>query len=223
MAYADIAYAISTATGEPPTKPSGLVAKIHQALQPSLNEIFFATRLILVEGLEDVAYITAYLNLLGKWDEYRRIGCHLVPVNGKREILRPLVIAKHMHIPTFLVFDSDSDEQDDQRRAQHEKDNKALLALIGKGDENPLPTASLWGTGFCIWHSNIGAIVRDDIGAADWQAYQAEADRQYGHAGNLRKNTLHIGTTLAQAWANGKRSVNLERLCVAILNPASNL
>ncbi len=90
MAYADIAQAISTATGKSPTKPSGILAKIHQALQPSLNEIFFATRLVLVEGLEDVGYIAAYLNLLGKWDEYRRIGCHVVPVNGKSEILRPL-------------------------------------------------------------------------------------------------------------------------------------
>src|SRR3990172_226026 len=99
--------------------------------------MFFTTRLVLVEGLEDVAYIAAYLNLLGKWDEYRRIGCHVVPVNGNRELLRPLVIAKHMHIPTFLVFDSDSDEQNPERRSQHEKDNKALLALVDKAGENP--------------------------------------------------------------------------------------
>jgi hypothetical protein len=54
-----------------------------------------------------------------------------------------------------------------------------------------MPTASFWGTGFVMWHSNIGAIVSEEIGAADWQAFQAEADKQYGHAGNLRK-TLSI-------------------------------
>lgn len=223
MAYTDIAQAISAATGEVPTKPSGVLAKINQALQPSLNEMFFATRLVLVEGLEDVAYIAAYLNLLGKWDEYRRIGCHVVPANGKRELLQPLVIAKHMRIPTFIVFDSDSDEQNHDRRLQHEKDNKALLALVGKAGENPMPTTDLWGTGFVMWHSNIGVVVREEIGAADWQAYQAEADRQYGHAGNLRKNTLHIGGSLAQAWAAGKRSPSLESLCREILNPASSV
>lgn len=223
MAYTDIAQAISAATGEVPTKPSGVLAKINQALQPSLNEMFFATRLVLVEGLEDVAYIAAYLNLLGKWDEYRRIGCHVVPANGKRELLQPLVIAKHMRIPTFIVFDSDSDEQNHDRRLQHEKDNKALLALVGKAGENPMPTMDLWGTGFVMWHSNIGVVVREEIGAADWQAYQAEADRQYGHAGNLRKNTLHIGGSLAQAWAAGKRSPSLESLCREILNPASSV
>ena len=86
-----------------------------------------------------------------------------------------------------------------------------------------MPVASLWGTGFVMWHSNIGVVVRDDIGAAEWQAYQAEADRQYGQAGKLKKNTLHIGASLAQAWADGKRSPNLERLCGEILNPASSV
>jgi predicted ATP-dependent endonuclease of OLD family len=223
MAYTDIAQAISAATGEQPTKPSGVLAQIHQALQQPLSEMFFTTRLVLVEGLEDVAYVTAYLSLLGHWDEYRRRGCHIVPVNRKSELLQPLVIAKYMHIPTFIVFDSDSDEQNQGWRAKHEKDNKALLALVGKAGENPMPTASLWGTGFVMWHSNIGAIVSEEIGAADWQAFQAEADKQYGHAGNLRKNTLHIASSLAQAWASGKRSPSLERLCGEILNPTSSV
>ncbi len=223
MTYSDISQAISAATGAVPPKPSGVLAKINQALQPSLNEMFFATHLVLVEGLEDVAFIAAYLNLLGKWDEYRRIGSHIVPVNGKRELLQPLVIAKHMRIPTFLVFDSDSDEQDPNRRLQHEKDNKGLLALVGKAGENPMPTASLWGAGFVMWHLNIGEILRQEVGTADWQRYQNEADKQYGHAGNLRKNTLHIGFSLAQAWGEGKRSPSLERLCGEILNPTSRV
>jgi len=222
-AYVDIAAGIAAATGELPITPSAVQAKINQSLQPSLNEMFFATRLILVEGLEDVAYITAYLNLLGKWDEYRRIGYHIVPVGGKSELLRPLIIAKHMRIPTFVVFDSDSEEQNRVYREKHEKDNKALLALLGKAGEDPMPKASHWGTGFVMWHSEIGDIVRDEIGAADWQTFEAEADKQYGHAGNLKKNTLHIGASLAHAWAAGKKSASLERLCSEILNLTSSV
>jgi hypothetical protein len=223
MDYTDIANAISAATGDQLIKPSGVLAKINQALQPSLNEMFFTTRLALVEGLEDVAYITSYLNLLGKWDEYRRVGCHVVPVNGKSEMLKPLVIAKHMRIPTFIIFDSDKDKQNQDRRLKHEKDNKALLALIGKTGENPMPTNSLWGKGFVMWHSNIGAIVSQEIGTTEWSSYQTEADRQYGHAGNLRKNSLHIGASLALAWNAGKRSSSLERVCNEILDLASSI
>ena len=87
----------------------GNLAKIHQVLQPNLNEIFFTSRLILVEGLEDVAYIATCLQLMNQWDEYRRLGCHMVPANGKSEMPRPLVIAQCLQVPVFAVFDADGD------------------------------------------------------------------------------------------------------------------
>lgn len=151
-------------------------------------------------------------------------GCHVVPANGKSEMLQPLVIAKHMHIPTYVVFDSDADKPDrNGSRAKHEKDNKALLTLLGKPDENSMPAATLWGDGFVIWRSDIGAVVRDDIGAGDWAVAQAEADKQYGHVGDLRKNALHIGVALAHIWNAGKRSPHLERLCSAILDSVQSV
>lgn len=220
MSYSDIAAAIAIATGDAPKKPEGVLAKIHQALQPSLNEMFFSTRLILVEGLEDIGYLSAWLHLMNKWDEYRRGGCHIVPVNAKSELIQPLVIAKRLGIPTYVVFDSDADKPDKSgSRAKHEKDNKALLSLFGKAGENPMPVATLWGSGFVMWHSDIGSIVKSEIGEADWTTYSAEADKQYGHAGGLQKNILHIAATLEQAWEAGKRSACLERVCTEILDP----
>ena len=193
MTYMDIAQAIATATGEEPTQPTGVLAKIHQALQPQLNEMFFTSRLILVEGQEDVAYITTYFNLLDKWDEYRRTGCHLVPVNGKSELLRPLVIARHLGIPTFTIFDADADKPDNNgSHARHKKDNQALLSFLGRPGEDPMPQNTLWGKDFVIWHSDIGAVVRNDIGSS-WGHYKDEAEKQYGQVGDLKKNTLFIG------------------------------
>jgi len=218
MSYVKIADAVAAATGKQPKKPEGVLAKIHQALQPSINEMFFTRRLILVEGLEDVAYISAYLNLMEQWDEYRRAGFHIVPVNGKSEMLQPLVIAKYMAIPTFAVFDADADKPDKNgSRTKHEKDNKALLALLGKPDEDPLPKETIWGPNFAVWHSDIGSVVGADIGEEEWSAFQTQADMLYGHTGGLRKNALHIGASLAFAWEAGKRSSNLERLCNEIL------
>ena len=132
MSFTEIAEAVGRAVGKKPTKPEGALAKIHQALQLGLNEMFFARRLVLVEGLEDMAYLLAYINLLERSDEYRGLGCHIVPANGKSELLQPLVIAKHMGIPTYLVFDADADKTDKNgSRSKHEKDNKALQALAG--------------------------------------------------------------------------------------------
>ena len=224
MSFSEIAQSVAAATGKKPVKPEGALAKVHQALQPALNEMFFTRRLVLVEGLEDVAYLLAYLNLLEKSEEYRRMGCHIVAANGKSELLQPLVIAKHMKIPTYLVFDADADQPDKNgSQAKHEKDNKALLNLAGSPNENPMPNKTIWGAGFTIRHSDIGAVVEAEIGRNDWKIFRAKADTHYGHAGGLKKNSLHIGASLAFAWEAGKRSASLERLCNAILSSQNNI
>ena len=147
MSFDDIAASVGEATGEKP-HTEGALAKIHQLLQPALNEMFFTRRLILVEGLEDVAYLQAYFSLLEKSDDFRHMGCHIVPANGKSELLSPLVISKHMKIPTYLVFDSDADKEDrNGSRAKHEKDNKALLKLAGGDDETPVSRGDGLGQG----------------------------------------------------------------------------
>lgn len=224
MSFLKIAQSVAAATGKQPAKPEGILAKIHQALQPALNEMFFSRRLVLVEGLEDEAYLRAYLTLLDKLGDYRRMGCHVVAANGKSELLRPLVIAKHMGIPTYLIFDADADKDDKNgSKAQHKKNNKALLSLAGEETENPLPHETVWGKGFTMWHSDIGAIIETEIGKDEWQQFRAEADKQYGHMGGLKKNPLHIGASLAFAWEAGKCSKSLEQLCNAILDPDNNI
>ena len=218
MSYEELATAVTAATGEEFRKLEGALAKIHQALQPALNEMFFTPRLILVEGLEDEAYLTAYMNLLGHSEDYRRIGCHIVPTNGKSQLIRPLAIAKHLGIPTYVVFDADADKPDrNGSRVKHQKDNEALLTLLGSANQCAMPDDTIWGTGFTIWHSDIGSIVASDIGE-EWVAFREEADRRYGQAGGLQKNALHIGASLAFASEAGKRSANLEQLCQAILD-----
>ena len=219
MSFADVAKSVGAATGEQPTEPEGALAKIHQALQAGLSEMFFTRRLILVEGLEDMAYILAYINLLDRSEEYRQLGCHIVPVNGKSRLLQPLVIAKHMGIRTYLVFDADADKPDrNGSRAKHMKDNKALLTLAGAPNEEPIPDETFRGNGLTMWHSDIGSILQVEFGNDKWAEFCSRADKLYGHTGGLRKNTLHIGASLAFAWDAGKRSPSLDRLCDEILD-----
>ena len=220
VSFDEIAQAVAAATGEEPAKPEGMLAKIHQALQPSLNEMFFTHRLILVEGIEDVAYLMSYLNLLDKADEFRRLGCHIVGANGKSELLQPLVIARQMGIPTYVIFDADADKPDKNgSQAKHEKDNGVLLTLLGKPEENPMPAETCSAPGFTMWHSDIGTIVAADIGSDAWAEFREEADKRYGHVGRLRKNALHIGASLAFAWEAEKYSAGLAEVCSAILEP----
>lgn len=200
-------------------KPQGILAKIHQALQPSLNEMFFTRRLVLVEGLEDIAYLKSYLFLLEKEDEFQRLGGHIVATNGKSQLLQFLIIARHMKIPTYVIFDADANQSRSGDKKKHKEDNCALLTFLEKNNNspNPFPEQTYSGLGFTMWHDNISAIVKADIGENDWKGFCSKADDQYDHAGNLHKNSLHIGASLNFAWKKQKRSDSLEKVCNIIL------
>jgi putative ATP-dependent endonuclease of the OLD family len=155
-----IAKSLAEARGEVPKKATGTALKVEQALQPALSEIFFTNVLVLVEGIEDVAYITTYLTLTERWDDFRKLGCHLVPAGGKSSIPQPLAIARHLKIPTFVVFDSDghsvpgAQEQDKNgRRAMHEKDNITILKLAVAKDVEPFPIQTMWDDRTVMWNT----------------------------------------------------------------------
>lgn len=210
-----IATHLETVTGAKTIRPAGTLARVHQALQPALNEMFFTKRLILVEGLEDQAYLLTYLDLLGILEDYRKMGWHIVPVGGKSNLLRPLVLAKRLELPTYVVFDADA--TDDRQRGQHEKENRELLLTLNATDVDPWPDETVLGAGFTMWRSNIGEVVEDDIGQQVWTSYRDKATEEYGYAGGLKKNALHIATSLTLAWEGGHRSADLEAVCHRII------
>ena len=203
MSYEQISEDIAKVIDEKPPKPKEALIKIHQALQPVMNEMFFAHRLVLVEGEEDRAYILTYLNLLGKFEDYRRMGCHIVPVGGKNQLLRPIAIAKRLKIPSYVIFDADANKE--RNREQNKKNNEAILTLSGNFCENPMPDKIFWGKGITMWHSNIGSVVKDEIGE------------------EIEKKILRIGEGLSSAWNKGKRSSSMKKLCAEILNESNKV
>lgn len=194
-------------------------AKLAQALQPALSEMFFAPFIVFVEGLEDVAYVTSYLTITGQIDEFRRLGCHLVPASGKSSLLQPLAVAKLLGIPHFVVFDSDADEGDEARRKKHEGDNRAILRLAGHGDENPMPDETLWTDNLVMWKSEIGTLVGEDVGGTRYRELRDDVRTKYNmHGkGNLNKHNLLIGYVLAEAEERGWKSPTLANLTGRIL------
>lgn len=214
-----LAARLAAARGEePPRSPQGMLAKIHQALQPALNEIFFTPYLVLVEGREDAAHILTYMNVLEKAGDLRRVGCHIVPADGKSSLLVPFAIVRELGIPTFLVFDADTHAPDrDGVREMHRKDNLALLRLAGIADQDPLPKATMWADHVVMWKTECAREIEADFPAEDWRRISEEIEARYGHVGGLAKNPLFIAERLEAAWTRGLRSRQLEDLCNRIL------
>lgn len=191
--YERFAEAFAKAKGHPPMKPVGVLAKVHQVLQPALNEMFFAQRLVLVEGLEDMAYIHAWLVITKRWDEFRRRGVHIVPANGKHALVYPFIIASGMGIPSLVIFDADADKNNE---GVHRSDNTALLRIAGGDDTIPFPIETVWRDNHIIWPHDMGASIKAEVDGGAWTKAVEYASAQCGMAADLNKNTLHIAARL---------------------------
>jgi predicted ATPase len=223
--FDELAKKLADARGEGTIVPKGVELKIQQAVQPGLSEMFFANVLILVEGQEDLGYISAYFTLTNRYDELRRLGCHIVPAGTKGNIVYPLAIAKSLQIPTYVVFDADGDKIDKpDKRAKHEKDNIALLRLCDIATPQPFPNGVFQTDSLTMWPADIGTAVKDDFGKQGWEQLenQVRRERQLIGAPDLEKNPLFIGYILAAALANGRSNV-LDQLCSRIISFARSV
>ncbi|SFQ30980.1 hypothetical protein SAMN05216330_1252 [Bradyrhizobium sp. Ghvi] len=135
----------------------------------------------------------------------RRAGLHILPTEGKSNILQLLTIAQELEIPSFVIFDADGDETHPARRRRQEVDNKALLTAL-QLECGAFPPQIVWNDCCAIWPNNIEDSVRLCFDAADWDRINNEARRAIDpSAGGLGKNPALIGELLAVAWAEGKR------------------
>lgn len=223
--YAQTAARFADVVGEPLKKDSATLSKIHQALQPGLNEMFFTQRLVLVEGLEDTAYIHSWLVLKGQWEAYRRSGCHIVPTNGKSEMIRPAIIAKGLGIPVLAVVDADADKIiRAENRTRHHRDNLALLRLFDGNEGDVFPVATIWLDKLVMWPSDLADTARREFiaalgiqGTERFEEMRNNASAACGNAGDLEKNAIYIGNLLALLHEAGVTSNSLDKLCERII------
>jgi putative ATP-dependent endonuclease of the OLD family len=221
VSFEDLAGDMAQVTGERPIRAAGAMSQIHQVLRPMTSEMFFAGRVVLVEGYEDAAIINAYMELLGLGDEFRRVSGHVVPVGCKSQLPWTSIIAKRMGIPCHVVCDADGMEE--RKRGVHEHDNRAVLRVTGQVDLEPFPARLVTVHGLTMWPNTIGDVLETEFGAERWARCQQAADRTLGQAGGMKKHSLHIGAKLAYGWDEGGRSQSLEALCRALVTRDSYL
>tara|TARA_Y100000589_G_scaffold308944_1_gene325949 strand:+ start:1288 stop:3216 length:1929 start_codon:yes stop_codon:yes gene_type:complete len=220
LSYKDLSKTLNDA-GQKLLKEEGMLAKLHPTLSPSVNEMFFCKVLILVEGIEDVAHISTYMSMLGLMDQYRKYGCHIVPVGGKSEIIKPLAMAKQLKIPVYVVCDADTDSVRDGEIIKHKKDNASILSLIERPEISDWPDYSIWTNDITMWKSNLTELVKSEIGD-NWKTHVDRAAAYYGQPGGLEKNPLAVSRALKTAWDEGDRSDSLIRLSNNIIKFAEN-
>lgn len=196
--YASVAAHISQAMGEPEQAPLGVRARMHDALLWSLAEMFFARRIVFVEGPEDSGYINAYLEATGVAERLRRGGVSIIHTASKSGMIRAAAIAKSLGIPYYLVWDADGDVTCATRRAKHARDNRGLSYLSGLPNAIEFPQADVIESSCAIWKDSLAASIREDCGTV-WQEVDEEARRRCGYEGDVRKHSLYTVELIAGA------------------------
>lgn len=214
VSYEQICKLLESA-GEKHILEKGMQAKIFPSLRPELSEMFFSRRLIFVEGIEDVAYITTYLHLLDKYSKFREEGYHIIPVHGKSELIKPIVLAKLLEIPYYVICDADTDKEKEHEVAQAKKENKIILFLNGINSDG-WPVNDIYEKNITIWRTNLSTTISSELGG-DYKKYEDRAAAHYNNAGGLKKNPLAISRALEYAWKENIRSNHLTELINRIL------
>jgi predicted ATP-dependent endonuclease of OLD family len=219
LTLAELEKSISGALGEQSKSLTAMVAAIEQIMQPSLKELFFTPKVILVEGIEDIAFISTYMQLLNLWPNFREHGCHFIATIGKTSLSRPLAIAKAFSIPAFVVFDGDIDKTDNTK--ENKRDNACIFNLCNVR-MNPLSEEIIWAENVVMWPTRIFDIVKKDIGNAIWEEAEMKVRKENRWEELRQKNSLLITATLEELWKQGKKSAILSKLCECIVTFAKN-
>jgi len=104
--------------------------KLIKELDPERNELFFARRVLLVEGDTEKLAVPAYARRLDL--DLDRAGATVVKVGGKRNLLSFAEIARSFEIPIGIVYDQDSSDFRDQ--SDDEANFNATLDALAQQD-----------------------------------------------------------------------------------------
>ncbi len=104
--------------------------KLRKELDPERNELFFATRVLFVEGDTEKLAFPEYARRLGY--DLDKAGASIVEVGGKRNLLEFCRVAESFGIPFGVVYDEDSPEIKD--KSEEAALNQQLDAVGANGN-----------------------------------------------------------------------------------------
>ncbi len=222
VTYEQLCTDLAKALGDAPQEPSELMASVQQIMQPSQTELFFCKVPVLVEGPEDIAFLSTFMHNADLWSEFRRLGCHFIPCIGKTNMSRPLAIANRLGLKPFVVFDGDCDKATDRADDQQKRDNGCLLRLLGS-DEAPLQDKNLIATNYVMWRRRILDEIRQQVGEAEWDKCEQEARDKYKlQSGVKRKNPVLVSATSELLLKEGKKMPLIEEAVSALMTFANS-
>jgi len=105
--------------------------KFRKELDPERNEMFFARKLLIVEGDTEKMAFPEFAKRMGI--DFDGVGSTIIEVGGKRNLIDFVELAISFEIPVGLVYDTDSSDFKKDEKDEETKYNEILNSYAAKG------------------------------------------------------------------------------------------
>lgn len=205
-----VAQVLWEANGRPEPRFTGqtLLPRLQAVMTPQLNEGFFASVAVLVEGPDDRSVLLGTATAMGH--KLESLGVSVLPCVGRNNLDRPYVVFREFGIPTYVIWDSDAGAA---KAAEH---NRYLLRLLGAPEEdNPRAVADA----YAVLDGNLEQVMRGEIGPADYERLMGACMKRYAIEGEERdsKNPVVWEAFVGEAAKEGKTSPTVRGIVERIL------
>ncbi|MEE9288850.1 MAG: AAA family ATPase [Bacteroidota bacterium] len=184
-------------------------ARAMSVMNTMVNEGFFADVVVVVEGPSEVGALWKLQEIMsGGWSER---GIVVVPANGKNNIDRPTVVFRGLEIPTYFIFDADSQVIGNAEKEEKAKNsNHRYLRLAGVSVED-FPDTQVHQT-WAVFKENLEGVFKEPLGGETFQAIRREVTAELGYDDPARaiKNIEGATRLVEQIYEKGFRIPILE-------------
>ncbi|RJP29167.1 MAG: DUF2813 domain-containing protein [Candidatus Omnitrophota bacterium] len=149
---------------------ASLKARLISLLTPYVNEGFFADAVVIVEGEADKAVLFGTLKNPG---DLEGKGITVIPIGGKTNIDRCVLIFRELDIPVYFLFDGDKKCESSSKDC-NTKYNRALLKLGGVTEED-FPTTRVEKL-FACFEENLPAQLKKELSEEIYKICKAEVE-----------------------------------------------
>lgn len=209
--FDDIAAIIETANDQPPGTYSGatLRPRLQTLMTPWMNEGFFASIAVLVEGEDDRAAILGVAKSKGY--DFDSMEISVIPCMGKNNLDRPTAIFRELQIPVYVVWDSDQGDNDAKP-----ENNYRLLRLMGAPVEDWPGEVS---DRYACFTQDLETTLRTELGETCFDTVLDECRSNLGFA--KKKHAIKcpavIQRIIERAREQGRNSATLEEIVERIV------
>jgi putative ATP-dependent endonuclease of OLD family len=180
-----------------------------------IGEAFFASKVILVEGVDDKSVLEAVLLQKGK--DLVSAGIPILSANGKCNIGRIKLVLESLGIEVFYLFDCDQNKTRPNDIEKNKEENTSLMIIGGMTatDIIPFPDEPIINSEFACFPVNLERILQGDFAEFDFNSRRSQI------ASELKvdeKNPNVYKRLIEEAYLSEIVSPTLEQIIIQIVN-----